>query len=671
VNFGGTCNAAGKAISAVGSGSGAVITTSLAPSAVTAITVTAAGTGYIAAPTVTISGGGGTGATATAYLDNTLELTNQQNNPETVTAVACSTAETQSTTASQVLNFTLAKSQLSSCLTTSPAGVCALSAAGTGNISATGTLGVGQTILVSTPSNFVGQFIEANTGATPTNCSGASGGIAIALNALNGVANGGAAGTVCNTAGNPSPGLPACNSVILTVGTTAPLALAGLPTPGNTLALNTVACPETAPPNQVAAAALTSTLTFTASQPSISVCNQAGTAGSCSAATTGPVSVTEVNNVTLKVTDLTTGNEAVNICYRLDGSTPTCGVAPQAPGVCDPASTTINIPAGGGQSQLIAISTLPAPPAAVQFVAVACASASGGAALAASNTSSTNVLLQIAPVDAIQTSAPGICPLIVEVGLDCAATGTAGQLDQAGNPECTQTTLTEFGPTGEAATQAAGVPAGSGVVPKFGATICFAVDGTIPAPNCYQGAMVPADVSCFVSDNQGSQGTAAECPGNNPDMCTAAAVAAQVQAFCPVNTTCPAPSAETPGGAFVQGATTNGTTQWLQTIVGPGGAPPGGIDIGGTTPTDIKTQTCLNVAAVNTVSIAVGMNGAAAVLPEDPTPYSFTPATLSGNLTDFGNQEGAGIATGTDSVAMYANGNAAGSIALPGNPPAL
>lgn len=51
-----------------GGGSGATATATVAGNAVTAITMTANGTGYTSAPTVSFSGGGGSGATATATL---------------------------------------------------------------------------------------------------------------------------------------------------------------------------------------------------------------------------------------------------------------------------------------------------------------------------------------------------------------------------------------------------------------------------------------------------------------------------------------------------------------------------------------------------------------------------------------------------------------------------
>ncbi|RFM30024.1 hypothetical protein [Deminuibacter soli] len=59
-------NATGYASIAYRGGSGATATATVATGAVTAISVTAGGSGYTTAPTVVITGGGGTGATATA-----------------------------------------------------------------------------------------------------------------------------------------------------------------------------------------------------------------------------------------------------------------------------------------------------------------------------------------------------------------------------------------------------------------------------------------------------------------------------------------------------------------------------------------------------------------------------------------------------------------------------
>ena len=210
---------------------------SVVPSPVVGIQVTGAGSGYLSAPTVTISGGGGSGAAATAFLANSILLLGQETDPETVTAVMCSAAQSQSTTASQKLDFKLATPDVTS--VTSPASP-------TGNLDMSGTIANGQQIVLSTTSNFVGQSIVANTGSSPTDCSGSNGGVPLALNALGGTVGG------CNPADDSQPTLPACNGVILTAGSSAPLA--SLPAAGSTVVLNAIACSEVSGPTQLASA---------------------------------------------------------------------------------------------------------------------------------------------------------------------------------------------------------------------------------------------------------------------------------------------------------------------------------------------------------------------------------------------------------------------------------
>ena len=294
---GNTCgvNLNATAVAAAGGGSGAVITTSLAPSSVTGITVTNAGGGYLAAPTVTISGGGGTGATATAYLDNSALLADQQTDPETLNVVACSTTETSSKTATQKFDFQLAKPDVT--LVSTPVSP-------TGNLDTMGTVGVGQSLTISTSSDFVGQQIYVNYGATATNCSGANGGAALHLNGLNGVTGAG----VCYNPDAPAvgaPGLPACNSFTFVVGqgngavpsAANPLPKGLIPAVGTPLVLNAIACPENGNPTQLDSTVTTSSLTLTAAQPTFASLNQT--------ATPGPVSLTYENNEGITITSPT------------------------------------------------------------------------------------------------------------------------------------------------------------------------------------------------------------------------------------------------------------------------------------------------------------------------------------------------------------------------------
>ena len=327
VTFNGGCTAAVTAVAAAGGGSGAVIATTLVPSSIQSLTVTKAGSGYFAAPTVTISGGGGSGATATAFLSNTALVLNQQNDPETIKAVACSGSATQSMEAVQKLDFQIAQSDVS----TFPLKVV-------GNLDANGTVGVGTQIMVSTPSDFTGQFIEVNTGGMPTNCSGANVGQHVVLNLLNG------SGAIpCGGANQP-----ACNSALMAVGGLGaaspanPIPLSSIPVVGTPLLLNTIACPETGAPTQIDPTVRTSMLTITAATPAIS-----STAGGSvlSTATAGPVSLTYQNNVLVTFTSATAAIEPVNICYRTDGVNPTCGMG-GTPGICDCPPTPTPSPDG-------------------------------------------------------------------------------------------------------------------------------------------------------------------------------------------------------------------------------------------------------------------------------------------------------------------------------------
>jgi len=148
-----------------GGGTGATATATVAAGAITKVTVTP-GTGYTSAPTVTFVGGGGTGAAATAYVSDTLvfdgaTLKAGPNPPkiqldnQSVKAIACNSAETVSGIASETYNFTLAEPDVMF---------------SGGDVNTGGTVGAGQTITVTTPSDFNPETINYTTNGTPATC---------------------------------------------------------------------------------------------------------------------------------------------------------------------------------------------------------------------------------------------------------------------------------------------------------------------------------------------------------------------------------------------------------------------------------------------------------------------------------------------------------------------
>ena len=453
------------------------------PGAVTGIVVTDAGSGYVSPPSITLAGGGGSGAAAMAYLGNTGLVTGQQTSAEQLRAVACSSIETPSALQSQTLAFQLATPDLTLAPTPSTP---------TGGLDSGGTVAAGLPILVSTGSNFSGESLWYNTGSVPTDCTGAHGGVKLSLTYPAGCTVGGSVGQ-------------SCTGELLTLGgaTSNTASNVALPTSGNTLVVNVIACPEASGPSQQPSAVRSATLALVAAQPQIS--SSAG--NGASAASAGPVTTVYDNVVTATLTDPTSLISAVQICYRLNGTTPSC-----TGGVCDPNSSVTTIAQGAGNGASVIVTN--APGTGTQLVAVACVPGSSPlAGLAQSPTASATYTLDVSPIVPVPLTAADVCPQTYSVGLDCAgfvqAGGTAclaaGQActvaDQAttccsGSCDASTLTCSQGGPYCSAATLAAQGPTAN-------AWICYSITGTVPQSNCYGPAAgnppsgVPSDVTCF------------------------------------------------------------------------------------------------------------------------------------------------------------------------------
>jgi hypothetical protein len=256
-----------------GGGTGAIATATVAAGAITAVTVTP-GAGYTSAPTVTFVGGGGTGASATAFVTDTLVLNNPTTGSAnslveidntTIKAIACNSAETVSSVTSETYNFTLAEPNIVS---------------NGGDVNGGGTVGAGQTVTVTTPSDFDGETINVTTNGTPATC---------------------ATGTVIKS-GDP-----------VTV------------TAGSPFVLSAIACGQAVTPTtpaQQPSPVRTVTFTVTAATPTI-------TAQLPPANPTG--NLTYQNTFSTVISSVTDGAQ---ICYRTDGVAPTCTA-----GTCDANST--------------------------------------------------------------------------------------------------------------------------------------------------------------------------------------------------------------------------------------------------------------------------------------------------------------------------------------------
>ena len=389
-----------------GGGTGATATATVAAGAITKVTVTP-GTGYTSAPTVTFVGGGGTGAAATAYVSDTLvfdgaTLKAGPNPPkiqldnQSVKAIACNSAETVSGIASETYNFTLAEPDVMF---------------SGGDVNTGGTVGAGQTITVTTPSDFNPETINYTTNGTPATC---------------------ATGTTIPNGG------------IVTVPAASPLVL-------SVIACGQAVTPTT--PAQQPSPVRTVSFTVTAATPTITAQVPGSPTGNLTYQNTFN---TVISSVTSSV--LPAGPPfGPQICYRTDGVAPTCTA-----GVCDANST----PAANGVSVPIT-STTPVP---VDIAAVACTTT-----LAQSGLATANYTLQTANVvvlpPTLGTGAGPTCPASVTIGLDISA---------------------------------ASMNAGG---PTQNVEICYTTDGTA-APvftgACLPPAVLPVGAKCFSSDAAGT-----------------------------------------------------------------------------------------------------------------------------------------------------------------------
>jgi len=369
-----------------GGGTGLAATAALQPSPVTSLVVTRAGSGYTSPPAVSFSGGGGTGAAATAYLANSIQLPPQQLDGESLKVVACSGVETQSGVATATYRFKLAEPDVTA---------ISVPAFGTGNLNGGGTIGAGQTLTLSTSSNFTGEYLYFNTGSVPTNCAGDNGGILI--NAASGSVQVG------------GPQIPLGSTV-----------------------LNVIACGAEQP-----SPVRTVTVSITAATPTIAC------PGVTASRALGTIGYQNIVNCTFAEASAAV-QPSTSICYHTDGTTPTCNA-----GACDLNSAI----AMNGTSIPVSVSN-------TQVVAVACATN-----LPASGLATAAIELSVTPL--VFTNA-GTCPEAVTIGLD--------------------------------QTMASAPPSG----PTHDATICFSVDGTVPASNCYADGTVPPSVTCFSSGSAGA-----------------------------------------------------------------------------------------------------------------------------------------------------------------------
>jgi Chitobiase/beta-hexosaminidase C-terminal domain len=325
-----------------GGGTGATATAIVTAGVVTAVAVNSPGAGYTSAPTVTFVGGGGTGAAATAFVTDVLVFNNPiagtpnapvQIDNTTIKAIACNSAETVSPIASETYNFVLAEPNIVS---------------NGGDVNGGGTVGAGQTVTVTTPSNFDGETIHVTTNGTPATC---------------------------------ATGTQIANGGTVTV------------LPASPFVLSAIACGQAVTPTTAAqqpSPVRTVTFTVTAATPTITA--------QVPGAPTG--NLTFQNAFTTVISSVTAGAQ---ICYRTDGVAPTCTA-----GTCDANST----PAANNVTVAVN-STTPVP---VNIAAVACS-----ATLAQSGVATANYTLQAANVVEVATGTAATgptCPASVTLGLD-------------------------------------------------------------------------------------------------------------------------------------------------------------------------------------------------------------------------------------------------------------
>jgi len=170
---------------------------------VDAIAVTSIGAGYSTPPTVAITGGGGASATATAVTTNSCQPTpgygdasgggalhsnildtgSSPNTGNTISATACNASETAPGAVSATYTFGLAQPDF-----TSPGSP-------TGNLNTATTISAGQSVVVTTASNFVGQNLNISYGSTAVNCGTGVTSPTAGTDGLPATANGGSATT--------------------------------------------------------------------------------------------------------------------------------------------------------------------------------------------------------------------------------------------------------------------------------------------------------------------------------------------------------------------------------------------------------------------------------------------------------------------------------------------
>jgi hypothetical protein len=308
---------------------------------------------YATPPTIAFSGGGGSGAAAHAITSNSRSATTlQTNSVNTIKAIACNASESSSSTVTSTYTFNEAQPDF-----TSPGGA-------TGNLN-TGvtTISAGNTIVITTASNFSGQQLNVSYGSTVPTCATGVHQPSAGVDGLPGTTANGSAVT---------SGSAGTLKVTLTV-----------PTGVANFTVNAIACgnPQTAqntsPERSVAFE------TVTTAPPTIStdqVVAVAGVAG-CQSAPCTPVSPW-YNTFNVTLSDVTTG---AAICYSTNsGVTPAC----TAGGACNAGTTYAG--------------AIPITVSGTPVVAWACAATTGTSA-----TASTSFILQVSPVDAFATT--GTC----------------------------------------------------------------------------------------------------------------------------------------------------------------------------------------------------------------------------------------------------------------------
>jgi len=294
---------------------------------VSAIIITTNASDYATPPTIAFSGGGGSGAAASAVTSNGFQATALSSNLAGVLNVtACNATESQVGVISDTYAFTLAEPDV-----TSVGGA-------TGNLNAASTVNAGQTICVTTTSNFTG---NADNGANQLNI------------------------TYGATAVNCGSGLPAGATKIAASGSACPIGAVQIVVPSNAanFTVNAIACGTntTTQNSSIVRSAAFETVT---TAPPVITTNQtvviAGVAG-CQPGNTGnqaagdncaPVT-TWYNPFDVFIYDATA---SAQICYSTTATAPSCN----AGGTCatgTPYTAGIPIATSGTAIQAIACNT--------------------------------------------------------------------------------------------------------------------------------------------------------------------------------------------------------------------------------------------------------------------------------------------------------------------------